>query len=124
MNDVVNDSLISPNATAAEQPLPPMTDEQKNEAIRSYLFQQLVTKYREFSAFINGLPFEPRLKDIISKEFDDGFLWAKEACAIIQVHKTPSQEPAIEPTLAVIVEEPPKKKKRKKKVLNGKRKSA
>ena len=80
--------IICKSAQQLEQKTPetqtsPMSEDQRLEAIKNFLFQQLHQKYQDLSKQVNDIPFNPELKKLIVMYFDTGFLWAKEAFQVI-----------------------------------------
>ena len=67
----------------------PMSEDQRLEAIKNFLFQQLHQKYQDLSKQVNDIPFNPELKKLIVMYFDIGFLWAKEAFQVLQLNPPP-----------------------------------
>jgi len=103
----------------------PMPSNSVDQTPKQYLFQQFLTKYQDLSKFINQLPINEKLKEVIVKEFDTGFLWGKEAFATLVLPKLEEPTEMIQP-YGVDVEHRARKKssKKAKKKKNGKRKSA
>lgn len=104
---------------AAEQN--PMTEEQKYQAIKQYLYNQFCEKYHEFCKFLNSIPFDQKLKDIVIKEFDDGYLWAKEAFTTLKLPQMAEQKPETNPSDKIEIVT--KKKRIYKKKSTNKKKS-
>ncbi len=97
-----------------------MTQEQRKNAIKEYLFKQYLEKYQDISKFINQLPIAFKMKEIVIEHFDTAYLWGRESFATLDLdgvqHEPVATDPVPEATKA-------KKKARKPKAKNGKRKS-
>lgn len=70
---------------AAPQAPQPMTNEQRVEAIKTFLFQNVMKKYQDLSGDVNNLCIDQNLKRIIIEKLDDAWLWVKEAFNVLQV---------------------------------------
>ncbi len=64
-----------------------LTDQQKEETVKEYLFKQFVDKYKDVTSFIAKTPFNDAHKHIIIQYFDTAFLWAKEAFVAMKIEK-------------------------------------
>jgi len=92
----------------------PMTEEQRNMAVKEFMYQEYLKKYQELCNLTNQTPFHPELRRLIAQHLDTAFLWAKEAFNALQMPADPIKEPDA-PLL------PAKRtRKKKKKAKNGK----
>lgn len=75
----------NPPQTPPQAPQPQLTDEQRIEAIKNFLFSEMLKCYQEFSVKINNLPIDGNLKRIIIEKLDDSWLWVKESFNVLQI---------------------------------------
>lgn len=84
MTDNIAQLPVTPQ-TPPQVPQPPMTDEQRIDSIKIFLFQGCLKHYQEFSGSINRLPVDANLKRIVIEKIDDVWLWVKEAFNVLQI---------------------------------------
>ncbi len=104
----------------------PVTESQKAEAIRDFLFKQFNEKYQVMAQAFNQAPLNSILKDKAISFLDTGYLWAKEAFVNMSFAPPPQVVGTVTPEQLQnnIVEMPRKKRKYTvKNKKNGKRKS-
>ena len=53
------------------------------DQMKKALFDTFMSQYQQMTQFINRLPVNLKLKEIIMQHFDNGFLWTKEAFLMI-----------------------------------------
>ena len=63
------------------------------ETIRQTIFNSFHQQYKSLLEFFNGLPLPLQIKQIAIKEFDTGFLWAKEAFSLATFAPQPTPVP-------------------------------
>ncbi|CAB4133956.1 hypothetical protein UFOVP265_43 [uncultured Caudovirales phage] len=56
-----------------------LTEQQKENTVKEYLFKQFVDKYKDLTNFVMRIQFNEGHKHLIIQHFDTAFLWAKEA---------------------------------------------
>lgn len=54
-------------------------EQEKINIVKQVLFESFLDQYKSISQFVNKLPINSQMKSIILKNFDDGYLWTKEA---------------------------------------------
>lgn len=91
---------------APQAPQTPMTNEQRIDAIKTFLFGEHLKYYQALSGEINKLPTDANIKRIIIEKLDDVWLWVKEAFNVLNI--VLHDEPKVE------VKKPKSKPKKKK----------
>lgn len=82
---MTDNNVVSMTPQDPAIPQQPLTDEQRIDSIKMFLFQGILKHYQEFSASINRLPCDQNLKRIIVEKVDDTWLWVKEAFNVLQI---------------------------------------
>lgn len=62
-----------------------LTEQQKQDTVRQYMFQQFADKYKDLTTNLANSPINDQLKPIIMHHFDTAFLWAKEGFLAMQI---------------------------------------
>lgn len=102
-----------------------VSEQQKQEAIRDFLFKEFHEKYKAVSSALEHAPLHPLLKEKAATFLDTAFLWAKEAFTVMSFAPAPQVvgKTTVEELQNNVVELPRKKRKYTMKKKNGKRRS-